>query len=181
MPKTKKSIQWRRWVDPYKTILDKDGQTDTAQIPCSLTPFGIVPIHEGNSPSDVFNIWVGHTNFTLTQQIAKTIAGEPGVEGVDILSRYRLRVVVGDSFSESAVLKGLEVTICQDDGTAGLSPVLSFMQTVPESHHWALVKLANKRVFSYANVDINKVRTWVSLFGELPLTSIVSWGASYHD
>ncbi len=41
-----------------------------------ITPQGAVPIFEHASHEKVFDLWIGHTNFTITESIAKMIEVE---------------------------------------------------------------------------------------------------------
>lgn len=72
-----------------------------------LTPFGLIPYDETNSLNTLFNFWVGHTNFDITAPIAKIIEQTPGVETLDIFSRYRFRIGIGKLFTSGNVLSDI--------------------------------------------------------------------------
>lgn len=170
-----RKIHWKPWHDPF----DIPSHDDTMQVPCAVTPLGIMPMHEGSCPGSLFKVWVGHTNFTLTEAVAGQIAQEPGVEGADILSRYRFRVVIGEQFSDKAVLKGVETTVCK--GQSGLSPIVSFLHTAPDNIQWGLVQMPNGKVCFYSSPEANDVERWLSLFSDVPKTTMVSWRAFCDD
>lgn len=124
-------IIWQKWIDPYgldennledvtepKFITDDDEpdydneteNTDTIQqfnggIKIIATPMGFIPLTEHTSTSKIFNFWVGHTNFDLTENIVNIIECTPGVETLDVFTRYRFRIGVGKAFSDSDVMR----------------------------------------------------------------------------
>jgi hypothetical protein len=67
------------------------------------TPLGIIPMTEWTTPSKIFNFWVAHTNFRMTQEIQEIIDSTDGVETLDIYTPYRWKVGVGKAFSSQLV------------------------------------------------------------------------------
>jgi hypothetical protein len=72
--------------------------------PVLVGPMGVIPINENNQPSKVFNFWMGHTNFDIGEEEKDIIEATPGVETLDIFTRYRIRLSVGLAFDEEEVL-----------------------------------------------------------------------------
>ena len=120
----KNKIIWEKWVDPYlpnevesewpdytENIVDENN-TDTEgeeQIRKHLmyaisSPMGIIPYNEYSAPSKVFNFWVGHTNFSITNQVSKIIEETEGIEILDVFTRYRFRIAIGKSFKDRYVM-----------------------------------------------------------------------------
>jgi hypothetical protein len=56
------------------------------------TPFGLLTLNSNTLAINNFDFWIMHTNFDLTQNIAEKIARVPGVETLEILTRYRARL-----------------------------------------------------------------------------------------
>ncbi len=73
-----------------------------------VTNMGAIPIYQHAIPSKVFKFYVGHANFNISEPIAKIIDLTPGVEGLDIFSRYRFRIAVGQVFHSKKVRKMIE-------------------------------------------------------------------------
>jgi hypothetical protein len=71
------------------------------------TPMGIIPFTENTASGKIFNFWVGHTNFSITQNIASIIEETDGVEALDIFTRYRFRIAVGKAFNDSDVMRNI--------------------------------------------------------------------------
>lgn len=174
-----RKIQWRPWKDPFDDMQSTSG--DIMQVPCAVTPLGIMPVHESVKPGHLFKVWVGHTNFTLSEHIAGEISKEPGVEGLDILTRYRFRIVVGEQFSDAAVKKSIELGVCREQENQGLGPIISFLHTLPDNMQWGLVKLPNGKTHFYYNKDLALVELWLSRFEQLPKKTYVSWRAFTND
>lgn len=89
--------------NPYNTPA-KAGYTG----PVVMGPFGVIPIHESNIPSKLYNFWMCDTNFWITPQVRSTIERTPGVESLDVFTPYRFRIAVGRAFKEKDVLTDVE-------------------------------------------------------------------------
>jgi hypothetical protein len=69
------------------------------------TPMGIIPVNDNTMSGKIFNFWVGHTNFNITNKIADIIEKTDGVETLNIFTRYRFRVGVGKAFDDSTIMR----------------------------------------------------------------------------
>lgn len=136
MQKQKNIIIWQKWVDPFgedceieqnietndpnfiddeiddnNDILSDTIETNyekTKLTKVIATPMGIIPIDENTASGKIFNFWVGHTNFSITQFIALLIEKTPGVECLDIFTRYRFRIAIGKAFNGSEVMTKIQ-------------------------------------------------------------------------
>ena len=88
-------------VEEYGTV-DKLGKFRAI-----ATPMGIIPINESTASGKIFNFWVGHTNFDITNALALIIEETPGVETLDIFTRYRFRIGIGKAFHDSKVMRDI--------------------------------------------------------------------------
>ena len=91
----------------------EDLQIENKKIRAILTPFGLIPYDETNNLNSMFNFWVGHTNFDITAPILKIIEKTPGVEILDIFSRYRFRIGIGKLFTAGSVMSDISVGIVE--------------------------------------------------------------------
>lgn len=118
-------VVWEKWVDPFGQALEEarwtdydneiediedldlieDEGVDVRPIKAIATPMGIIPYNELTSPAKLFNFWVGHTNFNITKNVGTIIERTPGVEILDIFTRYRFRIGIGKCFSDSETMK----------------------------------------------------------------------------
>ena len=73
-----------------------------------MTPFGVIPLTEYTTPSKIFNLWVGHTNFSITENVKKIIEEIDGVETLDIFTRYRMKVGIGKVFKPAQVTNNID-------------------------------------------------------------------------
>lgn len=118
-------IAWQKWFDPFgededdstdfnyedEEIEDSDVTFAPKQFKAISTPMGIIPYTENTASSKIFNFWLGHTNFDITNKIASIIGECLGVESLDVFTRYRFRIAIGKAFDESEVKKNITETI----------------------------------------------------------------------
>ena len=131
-------IVWQKWVDPfgrdsidseYETpnesnflddnLLDSEDSDKNHKPPEFLkesvqvmaTPMGIIPINEHTASSKIFNFWIGHTNFDISKKISDIIEQTPGVETLDIFTRYRFRVAIGKVFDDGQVMRNINKNV----------------------------------------------------------------------
>lgn len=116
-------INWEKWTNPlgggreYLDQNDLDG-TDVADVdpwggdgePQQTSVRAVMPTAGGFLPINVygnfaanFNLWMMHTNFTITPVVMLALKRIPGVEMLDVVSRYRARVGFGKCFPSSQV------------------------------------------------------------------------------
>jgi hypothetical protein len=132
-------IVWQKWIDPFgRDSVDNEFEyTDTEPsflddiddeddgdiknnkpqgfvkdaIQVMATPMGIIPVNEHTASSKIFNFWVGHTNFDISRKISDIIEQTPGVETLDIFTRYRFRVAIGKVFDDGQVMRNINKNI----------------------------------------------------------------------
>lgn len=127
-------IMWEKWIDPFLSNLDEvelpdidsdedweykdsfqrseEGSRKVTKKntgPVIVGPMGIIPLNEHNTPSKIYCFWMGHTNFDITKTIADKIVKVPGVEVMDIFTRYRFRMAIGKAFLSESDLFGRKV------------------------------------------------------------------------
>lgn len=117
-------VAWQKWFDPFGEdeethdyIDSHDNEYDESTdfqpkaFKAISTPMGIIPYTENTASSKIFNFWVGHTNFNITQSISTLIETTKGVETLDVFTRYRFRIAVGKIFDESEVKSNITQNI----------------------------------------------------------------------
>ena len=60
---------------------------------------------------NAYNLWVGHTNFNVSRNILDLVKSIPGVEAINVLSRYRVRIGIGKVFIPRQVLSTISTEI----------------------------------------------------------------------
>lgn len=92
---------WETWVDPFSLKADHLSQYEQEEgeelhapqkIAIMHTPFGPLPLTEYSGASDRFEFHILHTNFDVTQFLIDTVGLVGGVDSVDPVSRYRMRI-----------------------------------------------------------------------------------------
>jgi hypothetical protein len=170
----KKKIVWEKWKDPMLSNydetewpgydLDEDGNKipvhTVERQPVMHTPFGMLSVMDHAMAHKQFDFWVMHTNFGLTDELAAIIEQVPGVETLEVYTRYRARVgfprsglfkprdVMGeiqqvvsdvDHATQNQLLTGLEMTVAQS--------VIQTRDEVEKKYdHWAILVLPNGNV-----------------------------------
>lgn len=61
-------------------------------MPMLGTPFGVIVPTEYTFATKQFDFWILHTNFDVTENVIHLIESVPGVETVEPVTRYRLRI-----------------------------------------------------------------------------------------
>ena len=132
-----KSIIWEKWVDPFgkdeeeSRWMDYDNsdsiedsyEEDTIEhshkfnqpIRVIASPLGLIPYNEYTAPGKIFNFWVGHTNFDITENIQSIIEECEGVEILDVFTRYRFSIAVGKCFIDSEVMSALHDSVINNE------------------------------------------------------------------
>jgi hypothetical protein len=134
MTYNKPMIIWQKWVDPFgddseeSKWTDYDSENDdvepdvleypdqekdkqTKSIKVIASPMGLIPYNEHTASGKIFNFWTGHTNFNITKAIIDTLEEIPGVETLDIFTRYRFRVGIGKCFDDASVMSNINEII----------------------------------------------------------------------
>lgn len=91
---------------------DKDNNTINSHgIKVIATPMGIIPYNEYTASGKIFNFWIGHTNFKITETILRVMENVLGVETLDIFTPYRFRVSIGKAFDATLVKQNIAEAI----------------------------------------------------------------------
>ena len=63
----------------------------------------------------MFNFWTGHTNFSITPDVAVKIEKIEGIEVLDILTRYRFRIGIAKLFRDRNVMNKIQDIVCENE------------------------------------------------------------------
>lgn len=88
--------------------IDIDDETYKKPVKIIVTPMGIIPYTENTASNKIFNFWVGHTNFNLSQPVCHLIENSEGVETLDIFTRYRFRIGIGKLFDVKTTINQID-------------------------------------------------------------------------
>jgi hypothetical protein len=121
-------IVWEKWIDPFGGDIDETKWNDYNEeenysdifehqdikpqlhkpVKVISTPMGLIPYNEYTASSKIFNFWVGHTNFNISEDIVNILERCDGVEILDIFTRYRFRIGIGKCFTDSDVMSDIK-------------------------------------------------------------------------
>lgn len=137
-----------------------EGRTITA------TPFGLYDIDDSLHPFRQYQLWMGHTNFSIGEKTAITIEFTPGVEVLAILTRYRFLIGIGKCFKINDVRADINKRLIGDNKTFSdvvltngeqLSTVVKQLKTTNKD--WALYVFPNKNYEIILHGDNNFEKT----------------------
>jgi len=123
----RKQFVWEPWHDPispeeinqYDKLPFHDNDDDYIKTggPMVHTPFGFLMLNEHNKASNRFDFWVLHTNFDITEETERLIDTVPGVETLEVFTRYRMRIGFPRSglFDVATVRKHIEEILIDSD------------------------------------------------------------------
>jgi hypothetical protein len=170
MAKIDKVVVWKKWIDPFddnefesdeefedveedNTELDDKPTPNNNSGPVLVGPMGVIPLNEHNMPSKVFNFWMGHTNFDLGIEQKNILDRVPGVETLEIFTRYRFRISIGVAFEQEEVLRAIENSLAPtEQQTAPFTTQkvnsVDKLKTRLSSHYkyWAIFILPNGEI-----------------------------------
>ena len=79
------------------------------------TPFGLYDIEDDFSPYNMFDCWIGHTNFKLTKKDFDILNNDiNGIGCLKILSPYRFFIGIEKMFSFASVRIQIQKDLCQN-------------------------------------------------------------------
>jgi len=127
----KKKVKFEKWVDPLNANINEvewpgfnvnaNGETEPIygvnMAKVIHTPFGALSVLSNTMASNQFDFWWMHTNFDITNQIKNIIKEVPGVETLEVYTRYRARVGFPRSgfFEGSQIMHNIQATITEID------------------------------------------------------------------
>lgn len=186
----KKTIRWEWWEHPlgggveYTDESEKekpdDWDADDGDLrlvrPIVPTPAGAIPVNIYGSLTKAFNFWMAHTNFDITSEIQDLIKVVPGVETLDILTRYRMRIGFGKVFNayevKQAIQKACGVDIIEEEIALSLDPEIeerldSLRRKVSSKYkYWAIFLLPNAEIAVTHDEDYQAYLSKLSLYVE---------------
>lgn len=184
-------IVWAKWKDPLEVLLqespsmddhdrDPDWHEDEDEIATDSfghskpikpghymnTPQGIMALNEHSLPGRLFNFWVAHTNFDITKRVVDAVEKVAGVELLEALTRYRLRVGIGRVFDEDEVKGAIDNTI--------LAAISSPVPTQATGVYWANIQTKEGRWDMACGTSIADVEQKLARF-DSPQQIVRSW------
>jgi hypothetical protein len=167
----KRTIAWRKWVDPtddideankkieehrkenalhsYDEDLDSDKEMKSPKgFRILSSAFGLIPLTENNLPSNNFDFWIGYTNFDLTNEVVEVLNNIPGIEILDVFSRYTFKIGIGrhPDFTFRKVRQWINEALCKEQHDVEdeiLEKMNMLQEKLKSSAAWAILALPN--------------------------------------
>lgn len=152
----KKQIKWQQWIDP---IAASKANINTEDIPITnelvgkqlmSTPLGFIgDIQQSLMANNYYDFWILHTNFDITKDIVNCIKVIPGVETLDVFSRYTARVGI----ARSGFFDSEEVKLKISEGIRTQEQVKKYteLEGLPETVAKEAIDLINNLYDKYNN------------------------------
>lgn len=181
---THKKIAWQSWnalvqqsiIEEQEMLqeLEEEITNMTQELPGILpmdafqprvvhTPLGIYPAESLFKPSDRWDCWVGHTNFSITHSIKDVLVKKTeGIEALKILGRYTFFIGVPRLFDFKDVRLAIEKKLCiyteqemlsNEQTQATVDMVKEQLKT---QKHWAILVAPTGKVDYVVSDDLNK-------------------------
>ena len=148
-----RKIAWERWadeileddnVDMLEDIDDDEENNDEIMriegmiampMPMTIrTPLGEYSPVESMSPSNMFDCWICHTNFDITEADKSALDLVEGVEALKIMSRYRFFIGIGKMFSLTEVRPLVEIAL----GVNKYNVISQLISEISGKKRWAI-------------------------------------------
>jgi hypothetical protein len=122
----RRKIKFEYWQNPFDTdkpewvdeseadVVDKAAAWEPEPVkanptrPVIPTAMGPIPITPYFNFGRAFEFWMGHTNFPIMDDVAEVLDEVPGIEMLDIITRYRFRFSVGHLFTGAEVKASIQ-------------------------------------------------------------------------
>jgi hypothetical protein len=127
-----RKIIWEKWEDPFifpelkeqettdsdyseyeSEYEDQEEEIEAIENDAIIlySSMGVIPYNEKTPSSKIFNFWIGHTNFDITNSVQELISAVTGVEILDVFTRYRFRIAVAKAFKDRNVMNDISTAI----------------------------------------------------------------------
>lgn len=152
-----KKIIWEKYNEKEEDEEDKN--------PVKLLQASLIP-----DLQDDFNLWVAHSNFEITTDDIENLENVPGIESLDIFSRYRIRVGVGKLFNEEKIKANVAFVLnCSSNILEFLheevkNEVDSLTKSFEDDKNWAILVLPNGKITTYVGKDDKTFQEKISFF-----------------
>lgn len=174
---SKRVVKWVKWVDPFTEEDEEDKELQSKEeellykdsyqkaekeqrrvrytAPILVGPMGVIPITENNTPSKVYNFWMLHTNFNISEPVVKILKECSGVETLDVFTRYRARIGIGQVFNDEKTRKRIANALCKEEikeeAKKVVEPKLGSLdilkkQMAKKYKFWAIIVKQNKEI-----------------------------------
>lgn len=168
-----KKILWLKWEDPlypkkHEDSAEVQSQKDSfydsekdddvdRHVRVIMGPYGTIPINENSVTSKLYNMWVGHCDFNITQNIMGLIEGVEGVEILRVWTRYRFWIGFGNLFEDSLIQKNIEEVINPKIKNKNLSIEALIRVLSKKYKNWIIFSLKNNEIKTLGSEELSDI------------------------
>jgi len=153
----------------YTDGTDKQRNIHYNPIRIASTPHGFVSLTEHSYASKHFDFWTMHYNHDITEKVLSQIESCTGVETLNALTRYRVRIgfnrtlIQAGAFSLREIRKNIENKILgkenKEDILSDMSELLFFTDEVKEKVRSIKEKLSDSKIWAIYVLPNGKIET----------------------
>lgn len=152
-------IVWEKWRDSENyeetvqnlneesddLVMDDESQVSINIHPYKVrTPIGEYSVLDNNLPSRMFDCWIGHANFAITEEEFNILDLEiDGIEVLRIVSKYRFFIGVAKLFKFRDVADQINKALCDKPVEIDESLIKDLMAQDPTIKRWAALMYEN--------------------------------------
>ena len=104
------------------------------------TPFGKYAMDDNLLPTNLFDCWIGHTNFDITKKELDILNKIDGVESLKVMTRYRFFIGIGKLFDFSSVRSDIQKKLLIDKNIDDdyIDNITNIISSVENNKKWAV-------------------------------------------
>lgn len=133
-----KKIAWEKWydVDPNESVniasltqdilnsedeFSEKEESDGVNIENFMfikrisTPVGAFDPNDNMLPTKMFDCWIGHTNFAITDKELSVLDNVEGIEVLEVMTKYRFFIGIGKLFNFQSVRLNIQHALCGNE------------------------------------------------------------------
>jgi hypothetical protein len=129
------------------------------------TPFGFWRVDDSMHPFKQFKMWMGHTNFTITPEVVEVIKSVPGVEVLQIMTRYRFIMGIGELFDIHDVRVTIENELECNKDESDMIPDQKLLEQISELRK-SLAVYPQWAIYVFPNGEIDFTTSEEKNFGQ---------------
>ncbi len=181
-------IRWSPWHDPMKGHVqheefEDEEDEDFCHAGCTFDVdnandgrlFGGRAPTRANLLSTHFSLWIGETNFNVTNRIRHAINRVDGVESLDIITRYRFRLGIARLYRPKEVKQAVGDVVTPLAGRSA-SPLQILRDSMARAYpHWAILLLPGGKLVAAGGATPEEVGAQNLLEQKLAESVLCSW------
>lgn len=131
------------------------------------TPLGLFKMDNSMNPYRMMNVYIGHTNFDITNTIMASLNVISGVDCLRVVSRYSFVIGIGKAFDEKSTLALIEQILCKQESLVPeyLSNLSKSIESTTNGWYNSVVLPNGKTIVNQNKDDADEIHLIYELVG----------------